>query len=157
MKGLCTELHRSADGGTTWAEISDIYNLTVGDQQREIIEDDDLLNCAADTTRLKEPGAKTIGDYAAEARWNPSDQAANNTQNQHLLKEDFDNQALYLYKIKFTDAQNSGEIVHGFVSQLGPVEIAPNDQVRRTFTITPTGKYHTQEEDIDTVAVPAIS
>jgi hypothetical protein len=159
MKGLCTKLSISLDGGTTWDTIGKLYNLSTPERTREVIEDDDLLDCVggiAVEDRLKEGGARQFGDLVAEVRSNPSDVALNNTENHHLLVDAFEANTQAYFKVNYTDANASGEVWHGFVSTLGSHAPSPNEQVRRQFTITPTGRYHAAQEAIDSLVIPAL-
>ena len=160
MRGLCSKLSISTDAGVTFSEIGKLYNLSTPERTREVIEDDDLLDCVAGVQaeeRLKEGGAKSFGELTAEVRSNPSDVAGNNTENHQLLVEAFDANTTALFMVEYTDANASGEIWSGFVSSLGSHDISPNEQTRRTFTITPTGQYHAaQEAVLDLVTGSAI-
>ena len=134
-----------------FSEIGKLYNLSTPERTREVIEDDDLLDCVAGVQaeeRLKEGGAKSFGELTAEVRSNPSDVSGNNTENHQLLVEAFDANETALFMVEYTDANASGEIWSGFVSSLGSHDIAPNEQTRRTFTITPTGQYHAAQEAV---------
>lgn len=151
MRGLCSKLSISTDAGATWSEIGKLYNLSTPERTREVIEDDDLLDCVAGVQaeeRLKEGGAKSFGELTAEVRSNPSDLLANNAENHHLLVEAFDANTTALFMVEYTDVNASGEIWSGFVSSLGSHDVSPNEQIRRTFTITPTGEYHAAQEAI---------
>lgn len=151
MRGLCSKLSISTDAGVSFDEIGKLYNLSTPERTREVIEDDDLLDCVAGAQaeeRLKEGGAKSFGELTAEVRSNPSDVALSNTENHQLLVEAFNNNDTALFMVEYTDVNASGEIWSGFVSSLGSHDISPNEQTRRTFTITPTGEFHAAQEAV---------
>ena len=123
--------------------------MSTPERTREVIEDDDLLDCVAGVQaeeRLKAGGARTFGELTAEVRSNPSE--LNNSENHQLLVAAFEANTTALFMVEYTDANASGEIWSGFVSSLGSHEISPNEQIRRTFTITPTGEFHLAEASI---------
>lgn len=145
MRGLCTKLSISLDAGLTFTEIGKLYNLSTPERSREVIEDDDLLDCVAGAQaeeRLKAGGAATFGELTAEVRSNPDDDG---TENHFLLVNAFEANTTALFMVEYTDALASGEIWSGFVSALGSHNISANEQVKRNFTITPTGEYHSAQ------------
>ena len=158
MRGLCSKLSISTDAELNFSEIGKLYNMSTPERTREVIEDDDLLDCVAGVQaeeRLKEGGAKSFGELTAEVRSNPSEVALNNTENHQLLVSAFEANTTALFMVEYTDSNASGEIWSGFVSSLGSHDISPNEQTRRTFTITPTGEFHVAQESILSLIDPA--
>ena len=156
MRGLCTKLSISLDAGMTFTEIGKLYNLSTPERSREVIEDDDLLDCVTGLQaeeRLKAGGAATFGELTAEVRSNPATDAST-TENHDLLVSAFEANTTALFMVVYTDPVESGEIWSGFVSALGSHNVSPNEQTRRTFTITPTGEYHIAQAGIAAFAEP---
>lgn len=149
MKGKGTVLSRY--NGTTWDIVTEIYSINGGGRLREDIEDDDLLDAATEVYRKKAPGSKFIQPYSIEIRWDP--RIAAQGANQDLLLSDYDSNALSYFRIKYTDAENSGEVFKGYVKELSDVELVPNGTVRRTVVLMPDGSLFVYQEDIDSYVI----
>ena len=148
MRGKGTLLKRY--NGATWDTVSSIYSINGGGRVHEEIEDDDLLDPEAgtDVYRQKDPGSKVLNDITIELRWDP-DPTATNDDNQHLLEEDYEASAASYYKVIYTDNGGTGEIWLAWVKELGDSEKLPNETVRRTITLTPTGEFYQTQLDAD--------
>jgi len=149
MRGKGTVLHRW-NGVDTWELVSSIYSINGGGRVHEEIEDDDLLDIGldpADLYRSKLPGSKVLNDITIEVRWDP-DPTGTNEDNQDLFEVDYDNSASALWRVTYTDSDASGEIWEAWVKELGYTEKLPNETVRRTITLTPTGELYVIQKNI---------
>ncbi len=73
MKGNCTKLQRY--NGTGWDTISKRVSMTGPGLSRETVEEEQVLDCdpsGGNSTKLKSPGTKEIGDISIEILWNPT-------------------------------------------------------------------------------------
>lgn len=77
-----------------------------------------------------------------------------NTQNHHLFEVDFDDETATFWMVEHENTANTGTIVHATVKELGAPEYTPNTDVKRTFTLEPTGEYFFQGNDITSVTLP---
>lgn len=161
MKGNCTKIHRW--DGAALALIKDRVSLTDPERTREIIEKELTLDCDASGgsgTQEKSPGTQNIGDISLEVILDPAIPDAGppeitNDSNHNLLEEDFDNETATFWLIEYPDG--TGVAIHAFVSGLGSVEITPNEEIKRTFTLTPTGASggYIRSNDIINETLPA--
>jgi|DEB0MinimDraft_6_1074348.scaffolds.fasta_scaffold65493_1 hypothetical protein len=143
MKGNCSKLHRW--DGSALALIKDRVSLTDPERTREIIEKDLTLDCdgsGGSGTQEKSPGTETIGDIQIEVIYDPAipevgPPEITNDHNHDLIVTDFDNETATFWLIEYPDG--TGVAIHAFVSEVGSAEITPNEEIKKTFTITPTG------------------
>lgn len=77
-----------------------------------------------------------------------------NEQNHHLFKADFDNETATFWRIVHPNSQKSGVIVHATVKELGEPNFTPNETVKRTFVLEPTGEFLLEASGIETAAFP---
>ena len=146
MKGNCTKLHRWE--GTGLELIKGRVSITDPERSRETIEKDLLLDCDASGgsgTQQKSPGTEMIGDLQVEVIYNPvvpddtETPEITNDHNHHLFEDDFDNETATFWLIEYPNSEGTGIWVHAFVQNLSAVEVTPNEDVKRTFTLVPTG------------------
>ena len=146
MKGNCTKLKRY--NGSSFDYIEGRLSITDPGRTRESIESEKLLDCelsGASGTLKKSPGVQTIGDLAVEVLYNPNTPqdpgppVVVNDHNHNLFEEDFDTETATWWVIEYPDDAGSGTAIYGFVQDLSSVEITPDNDIKRTFTIVPTG------------------
>lgn len=152
MKGEGTQFAWSTNG-IVWNTIGRIHNMTVGGVTRNTVDEDPFLETPESGLERVDPSTKRIETYQIDLRWKP-DQAdsLNHSGAQNLL---IDNESAYFRVIYPTD-DNFGEIFHGFLTRWGDVESAPHQHVRVPITVTASGIYFLQSEDIDDVVPPSI-
>lgn len=164
MKGNCTKLSRY--NGTDFDLIKGRVSITDPERTREAIEKDLTLDCdvsGGSKTQEKSPGTATIGDLAVEVIYNPAVPDAvgppivTNDHNHDLFEEDFEKETATWWLLEYPNSDGTGILVHGFVQALSSVEITPNEDVKRTFTIVPTGAEggYLKRNDIVNATIPA--
>lgn len=164
MKGNCTKLSRY--NGTDTDLIKGRVSITDPERSREVIEKDITLDCDASggsKTQEKSPGTQTIGDLQVEVIYNPvvpdavGPPVITNDHNHHLFDDDFENETATWWLIEYPNAQGTGILVHAFVQNLSSVEITPDEDVKRTFTLVPTGAEggFLKVNDVASYAIPA--
>jgi hypothetical protein len=138
----------------SYVEIGKIFNMNGMEETREDIIDDSFLNFGQEF-RTKEPGTKEISDLTFEVAHNPL--ASGNTENHDILHAHFAANTKAFWKVKYSNAGESGKIAQGFVQQLGPENIQPDETVRLPVTIRFTGAGGlTKADDIDSAPDPTI-
>jgi|GEM_PF-5542993 len=167
MKGNCAKLERW--NGTTWDLISKRASITSPELSRETVEEDLTLDCpgagTGSATKKKSPGTKEYGDLEVELIFNfngPVEFAAatetplTNPENHHLFLKDFDKETATFWRIVHEDSDEpSGIMVHATVKTIGAAEYKPNETVKRTITLEPTGEFYKEGKAIEAMTVPA--
>lgn len=77
-----------------------------------------------------------------------------NTENHHLFASDFDNETATFWRIVHPDGLVSGVLVHATVKELGEPSYAPNETVKRTVVIEPTGEFYLASNAITSATLP---
>jgi hypothetical protein len=77
-----------------------------------------------------------------------------NPQNHHLFAEDFEKETATHWMIEYPNSAQSGIIVHATVKELGAPEATPNSDVKRSFTLEPTGEFYRHANDITAEVLP---
>lgn len=153
MKGRNTvfSVHDGAALPGAFITIAKVYSIAGGNRSVEKVEDDDLLD--ASEVRLSEPGAAFHSDLVVELQFDPADADASNHNELEAVATATEER---FFKVKYPNAEESGEIWHGYISDIGTPDILPNAHVRRRVTITPTGKSYIKQDDIDAAVLPSV-
>ena len=78
-----------------------------------------------------------------------------NEDNHHLINDDFDNETATLWRIRHANTAVTGTIVHATVKEVGEPTYQPNQNVKRTVVLEPTGEYFFEGNAVTTVTLPA--
>lgn len=166
MKGNCSKLERW--NGTTWDLIAKRVSITGPELTRESVEEDLTLDCApggGSATKKKAPGTKEHGDIDIEVIYNfakprtaevgpPVVPEIVNADKHHLFYEDYENDRATFWRIRHADAHETGILVHGSIKTISGPEYKPNETVKRTVTIEPTGEFYHEGNEIALFELP---
>lgn len=78
-----------------------------------------------------------------------------NEENHHLFEEDFDNETATFWRILHPNDNETGTIVHATIKEVGEPEYNPNETVKRTIVIEPTGEHFHHGNQIPDYELPA--
>lgn len=78
-----------------------------------------------------------------------------NDENHHLFEDDFHNETATFWRIVHPNDAGTGVLVHATVKEVGDPEYAPNQTVKRTIVIEPTGRFYKAGNAIVDEILPA--
>jgi hypothetical protein len=166
MKGNCSKLERW--NGTTWDLIAKRVSIQGPELTRETVEEDLTLDCSGSggaASKKKSPGTKEHGDLEIEVIYNfakpreaevgpPIVTEIANADKHHFFLEDFESETATFWRIRHADEHETGILVHGTVKTLGAPEYKPNESVKRSITIEPTGEFYHEGNEIEDFELP---
>lgn len=167
MKGNCSKLERW--NGTTWDLIAKRVSITGSELSRETVEEELVLDCASDGgagVKKKSPGTKEYGDLEIEVIYNfnkpreavtgpPAVTAITNADKHHLFFEDFEAETATAWRIRHSDTNGTGIVVHATVKTISAPEYKPNETVKRTITLEPTGELYAEVNEVADYELPS--
>ena len=78
-----------------------------------------------------------------------------NDENHHLFIDDFESETATFWRIVHPNDLGTGVMVHATVKEIGEPEYTPNETVKRTIVIEPTGEYYKEGNQIAAEVLPA--
>lgn len=78
-----------------------------------------------------------------------------NPERHDLFDADFDNETATFWRVRHSNAAESGVLVHGTIKEVGEPSYQPNQTVKITVTIEPTGEFFLKANAIADAVLPA--
>src|SRR5690606_3489553 len=80
---------------------------------------------------------------------------ADNDENHHLFEDDFDKETATFWRIVHPNNAATGVLVHATVKEVGEPNYEPNQTVKRSMVIEPTGRFYKAGNGIVAEVLPA--